>query len=233
MPAVILVVDDRERCADEIAAVLGTHFNKSRVLHAVTLAGAAQVAAQEADLELAFVDILADATDLDDCDRYGEKAITGPRVIEALRTAVPAIRIAAMSYETSPVVVYAARRAGAEVFWHKDDDESLQKAAVCAHGRGRFVSSVCLRAWDACDFYDRLDEEERMVLLGHLEGHKHDDIAKALLRAEVTIRRTLKGLMTKLGVGDPVALRSLARRVNLDELLDHRDGVVWRNALPR
>ena len=144
--------------------------------------------------------------------------------IEAIRAAVPALKILALEARAGSEGFGLALKAGADGFLTREAQPADVVAALRCIRRGetyvspalvtKMVNTYVLRSAEHSleDAYDTLSEREREVLLLAAVGHTNREIARALHLSEQTVHAKRSTVMSKLGFHDRVELLKYALR---------------------
>ena len=144
--------------------------------------------------------------------------------IEAIRAAVPALKILALEARAGSEGFGLALKAGADGFLTREAQPADVVAALRCIRRGetyispalvtKMVNTYVLRSPEHSleDAYDTLSDREREVLLLAAVGHTNREIARALHLSEQTVHNYRATVMEKLGFHDRVELLKYAIR---------------------
>jgi two-component system response regulator NreC len=216
------------------------HGERLRVLLAIPdfpLVGAGLRATIQAELDMAVVGETTTQAELaaligtvpadvvvTECLPASREGCSAFGAIEAIRAALPTLKILALECRAGSEGFGLALKAGADGFLTREATPADVVAALRCIRRGetyvspalvtQMVNTYVLRSPEHSleDAYDTLSEREREVLLLAAVGHTNREIARALHLSEGTVHNYRATVMEKLGFHDRVELLKYAIR---------------------
>ncbi|MBI3751463.1 MAG: response regulator transcription factor [Chloroflexi bacterium] len=243
-------VIERPACIDRASPHPAPRDQAPRVRVALAIGGVPMLsfgfrAAIDAEPDMVVVAEIDEPTDL--VNRLGELAVdvaivdAGPvpsgrsttATIEAVRLALPSVRLVALEGGPGSEPYAIVLRAGADGVLTRDADPADVVAAIRCVQRGetyvspslatRMVNTYVLRRGASPtteDAWDALSDREREVLLLAATGHTNREIAELFHLSEQTIHNCRASVMEKLGVHDRVDLLKYAIRRGVISVAD-------------
>lgn len=209
MTETILIADDHPLFRQALALAVMRVRPAARIVEAGTLAAAARIAGDAADLALIILDL----------KMPGAIGYSGIALLHAERPAVP---ILVVSSAEGSSAAEEARSFGAIAFLHKNSDLSAIEAAIAEALSGTLPAPSAQPAGEAgeVDAVRRevagLTPTQLKVLLAVLDGQLNKQIAHSLGMSEATVKAHMTAVMRKLDVRNRTQAALVARSLGLD-----------------
>lgn len=200
----VLVADDHPLFRQALALALATAAPGARVIEAGTLAQAARIAAETADLALITLDL----------KMPGAVGYSGIALLHAERPDVPILVVSAADAANA---AEEARAFGAVGFLRKDADlaqiEAALQGAIGAPAAASLPDTPVERVRGTVA---GLTPTQLKVLLAVLDGKLNKQIAYDLGMSEATVKAHMTAIMRKLDVQNRTQAALAARSLGLD-----------------
>jgi len=195
----VMTVDDHPIFRDGLAALLRVHSD-------MTLVAEAEDGKQAVDL---FRTHRPDVTLMD----LSMPGIGGAEAIEVITDEFPDARIIALTTYQGDADIHRALEAGARGYLLKDGLRTEVVDAIRAVHRGKRVMPAAV-ALLLAEYTPRIEltERELEVLTLMAKGFRNKDIAKAIERAEATVKLHVLHVMSKLDAADRTEAVAIAIR---------------------
>ncbi len=167
-----------------------------------------------------------------ECQPYSGDGCMSYRMLEVLKSGVPALRVLALECRCGTEQFSLALRSGADGFLNRNAQPSDVTSAIRAVHRGqayvsptivtKMIDTYVLRNQDGYveDVYDSLSDVDRELVRLAAVGHTNREIARELRLSEQTVHNHRAAVMEKLGFHDRVELLKYAIKRGVIEVAD-------------
>ena len=213
LTSTVLIADDHPLFRQALSLAVSRVLPDARIIEDGTLAAAARVAAETADLRLIMLDL----------KMPGAVGYSGIALLHAEKPQVPILVVSSAEGAAAP---QEARAFGAIGFLSKDSDLVAIEAAIAKVVGAKVPASPPASDATTADDNGELDTIRRevagltptqlKVLLAVLDGQLNKQIAHGLGIAEATVKAHMTAIMRKLDVKNRTQAALVARSLGLD-----------------